>query len=206
VEGQYGASIIARNPTVSKKDYGKARFYSAATVFEVNSDGTLHLHYSDGSSENHVYPMFVRPATEHARAVLTAPKGSRTRMNAEEAYETFLNSLDTAHEKAQEVHQKAIEKQKVLMETVQKALDTKLANALKFPGAQAAASKEVYARFAEQIQAADQAVAASQQAVTDTGRMCCAMSEKPGAPARLPLMDPLLGNNPGTLPIVEPLD
>jgi hypothetical protein len=206
VEGQYGASIIARNPTVSKKDYGKARFYSAATVFEVNSNGTLHLHYSDGSSENHVYPMFVRPATEHARAVLTAPKGSRTRRNAEEAYETFLNSLDTAHEKAQEVHQKAIEKRKVLMETVQKALDTKLANALKFPGAQAAASKEVYARFAEQIQAADQAVAASQQAVTDTGRMCCAMSEKPGAPARLPLMDPLLGNNPETLPIVEPLD
>ena len=40
VEGQYGASIIARNPTVSKKDYGKARFYSAATVFEINSDGT----------------------------------------------------------------------------------------------------------------------------------------------------------------------
>jgi len=209
VEGQYGASIIARNPTVSKKDYGKARFYSAATVFEVNSNGTLHLHYSDGSSENHVYPMFVRPATEHARAVLTAPKGSRTRRKAEEAYETFLNSLDTAHEKAQEVHQKAIEKKKVLMETVQKALDTKLAIALKFPAAQAAASKEVYARFAGQIQAADEAVAASQQAVTDTGLLCCdlqQMSETPGAPARLPLMDPLHGNNPETLLIVEPLD
>ena len=209
VEGQYGASIIARNPTVSKKDYGKARFYSAATVFEINSDGTLHLHYSDGSSENHVYPMFVRPATERACAVLTAPKGSATRRKAEAAYETFLESIDIAHQQAQEAHLKAIENQKLLMETVQKALDTKLAKALAFPVAQAAARKEVYARFAKQIHSADQAVAASRLLVTDTGRMCCdlgPMSETPGALASLPLMDPLIGDNPKTLPMVEPLD
>ena len=45
--------------------------------------------------------------------------------------------------------------------------------------------------------------------VTDTGRMCCdlgPMSETPGALASLPLMDPLIGDNPKTLPMVEPLD
>ena len=110
VEAQYGASIIARNPTVSKEDYCKARNYSIATVFELNLDGTLHLHYSDGSSENHVYPMFVRPASEQARAVLAKPKGSAKHRQAECAYEAFLQSWDTAHADALKSHSQAIAK------------------------------------------------------------------------------------------------
>ena len=121
----------------------------------------------------------------------------------------FSNPSTSRRQQAQEAHLKAIENQKLLMETVQKALDTKLAKALAFPVAQAAARKEVYARFAKQIHSADQAVAASRLLVTDTGRMCCdlgPMSETPGARASLPLMDPLIGDNPKTLPMVEPLD
>jgi hypothetical protein len=206
VEAQYGASIIARNPTVSKEDYCKARNYSAATVFELNLDGTLHLHYSDGSSENHVYPVFVRPASKQARVVLATPKGRAGHRQAECAYEAFLQSHDTAHEEALKSHSQAIAKKNVLMETVQKDLDTKLAKALRFPEAQEAVRKQVYAKFAEQIRSAEDAVAASQQLVTDTGRMCGAITV---ALASLPLIYPLTGEVPGiptTLPIVEPLD
>lgn len=206
VEAQYGASIIARNPTVSKEDYCKARNYSIATVFELNLDGTLHLHYSDGSSENHVYPMFVRPASEQARAVLAKPKGSAKHRQAECAYEAFLQSWDTAHADALKSHSQAIAKKNVLMETVQKDLDTKLAKALRFPKVQEAVRKQVFAMWAEQIRSAEDAVAASQQLVTDTGRMCGASTV---SLASLPSIYPLTGTDSGILtplPIVEPLD
>ena len=39
VEAQYGASIIARNPTAERADYGAARHYAVARVFDVHPDG-----------------------------------------------------------------------------------------------------------------------------------------------------------------------
>ena len=122
------------------------------------------------------------------------------------AYEAFLQSWDTAHADALKSHSQAIAKKNVLMETVQKDLDTKLAKALRFPKVQEAVRKQVFAMWAEQIRSAEDAVAASQQLVTDTGRMCGASTV---SLASLPSIYPLTGTDSGILtplPIVEPLD
>jgi hypothetical protein len=169
VEAQYGASFLARNPTAAANDFVGNRRFSPARVLEAHLDGTYHLHYVDGCSEDHVYPAFMREARKSAHNLMTCRVAGScvSSVKAAYMYDREIQLAETRYEQATATYRSAVKTEEDLQAQMLREIDIGMRGKLEC--ARAVVQRSIENKFADQLANAAAALRVAKQELETAG-------------------------------------